>query len=99
MQAEFEADDMQGLVNFLAINGIGESSGVEAATASVTLPLLADTSSDDVWSTWNAVWRDLVILNGKLEEVDRINLTDFDLSETENYEALKEQILATVDEL
>ena len=96
MQAEFFAEETES-VQLLAINAVGHAEGVQAATASVTLPLLEDTTTDDVWSAWNAQWRDLVILDGNLDEVKRINLTHFDLGESENYASLKEDIEALLD--
>ena len=98
MQAEFLAEDVES-VQFLAINAVGHSSGIEAATASVTLPLLEDTTSDDVWSAWNAEWRDLIILDGNLEEVKRINLTHYDLGESENYVTLQDDLQSLADAL
>lgn len=71
--------------------------GYELSNASfvegVSLPWLQDTSEDLVWETWAVDYRDVVILDpaGRLREV--YNLTEHDLSVTENYEALKSILL------
>lgn len=59
------------------------------------LPILQD--DDDkagVWDGWKAEWRDVFILNGKGEIVDIYNLTSNDLGNKDNYQTMKDKLLA-----
>jgi len=47
------------------------------------------------WELWNVSYRDVFILNSKQELIERINLTDLDLTEAENYEEFKTMLQAT----
>jgi hypothetical protein len=58
------------------------------------LPLLEENLSDGVWASWAVTYRDVVILDDNNEVIEVFNLTDNDLSDTANYEALRD-ILAT----
>jgi len=93
MQAELALELGEGAVDLLAINEVGHSSGLDDATAGNSIPLLADTTEANAWGTWDAEWRDVVIVDEDNLQVDRISLTGFSLEETENYETLKAMLL------
>ena len=52
------------------------------------LPLLQDTASDDVWSSWDVTFRDVVILDESNECYAIYNLTTNDLRDSDNMDAL-----------
>ena len=89
LQVELALELGEGVIDLLAINEVGHDSGIEDATAGNSIPLLSDTSQTDAWGSWDADWRDLVIVDEDNLQVERISLTGFNLENTENYEALK----------
>jgi len=58
------------------------------------LPLLQDTVKDDVWTSWEVTYRDVVILDEDNHQVDVFNLTANDLNDPANYQALSDLITA-----
>lgn len=52
------------------------------------LPILQDDTTADVWSQWEATWRDVYVLDGDNEVYAVFNLTTYDLSDSANYAAL-----------
>jgi hypothetical protein len=93
MQAELALELGEGVVDLLAINEVGHDSGIDDAVAGNSIPLLADTPEANAWGTWDADWRDLVIVDEDNLQTDRISLTDFDLEEIATYEAVKAMLL------
>ena len=91
MQRELDADDVA-----VSIYGLNEA-GREGANAAITfgrdLPWLQDDADVDVWGTWNAAWRDVYLLDANNDFIERFSLTDFDLEEPENYDALKADLV------
>ena len=73
----------------LNINGAG------AATYSSNrnLPMVADNSTDAIWSSWGGTWRDVVILDQNNEIYDSFNLTTYSLSSQTNYDTLKQLLI------
>ena len=63
------------------------------ATSLVDLPLLQDTAEEDVWGNWDAVWRDVQVVDSEGEVTDVLNLTTNDLRTTENYDLLRGMII------
>jgi hypothetical protein len=63
-----------------------------------TLPLLQDTSQENVWGRWTATWRDLMILNPDNIHVDTYNLTSHDLANPTFYADLKARLKAAAGE-
>jgi hypothetical protein len=61
--------------------------------------MVEDTSSDAIWSQWNAVWRDVIILDGDNQIVDVYNLTSFDLSNPTNYDTLRQLFIDAANDL
>ena len=82
----------------IAILGVNEQN-LEADNAEMCegrdIPWLQDTTAVDVWHSWDVTYRDVVILNGENEPVAVYNLTEHDLRDSANYDALKALLLAT----
>jgi hypothetical protein len=62
------------------------------------LPLLQDTGEARAWSSWEVVYRDVVILGAENEKAGVYNLTQHDLRDSSNFEALKEMLLEAASE-
>jgi len=62
------------------------------------LPLLQDTSAQNVWGSWSATWRDLMILDVNNIHVDTYNLTSHDLANPTFYAELKARLKAAAGE-
>ena len=104
MQAELEIEYPQYDIQILAVNQIGNSGG-EALIASLgDLPMVQDNGVVDIWDTWHAMtpnpstnagapWRDVHILNSDNEIVDTYSLTVNNLSNTQNYDTLKQMFV------
>ena len=81
-------------VHLLGINATGLEAGNVVITAGRTLPWLQDTSRQDVWSAWQVVWRDVVVLDAENRKIGVYNLTVHDLGAPANYVALRSLLLA-----
>lgn len=99
IQAELDAMGLDIPVQILGVNDIGFESGNDLASALGDLPWLQATDEQDVWTTWSAGYRDVLILDENNVEIDRFNVTVNDLSEPDNYAALRDLLAgyATVD--
>lgn len=93
MQKELDQEATSFSIQILGINAIGAEEFNDTFTLGRSLPLLQDTASENVWSRWGITYRDVVILSTTGEEYDVYNLTNHDLANINNYEALKERIL------
>lgn len=85
-----------GKVQIVTVNYAGHESGVPAATAGRTLPVLQDTATDDVVGSWQPTYRDVVIVDQKNVPVAIYNLTTNDLGVPANYAALEASLLQFV---
>ncbi len=83
----------------IAILGVNDS-GLEAYNTAFCegrdLPWLQDQPRENVWKSWQAHWRDLFVLDAENELVFRTNLTDNDLSDEANFEALRLDLLDAI---
>ena len=98
MQDELEAEYPHLDIQLLAVNRAGQEVGVPAATEDRDIPMLQDVDADgdsigDAWKLWDVEWRDVVILDGNNERVGVLNLGSHDLTESENYNTLKNMLL------
>ncbi len=57
------------------------------------LPLLQSTLETDWWEDWQVFYRDVVILDRDGNQVDVFNLTDHDLVNEDEFQALKTLLL------
>ena len=92
MNEELAALDTSALI--LGINEVGRESGNSAIVQDRTTPWLQDIPSEDVWSSWDIAYRDVVVLDANLEVSDIVNTSTYDLREPENYTKLLDAILA-----
>jgi hypothetical protein len=63
-----------------------------------TIPLLQDTVTENVWGSWNATWRDVMILDTQNVHVQTYNLTLNDLANPTNYATLKMMLKSVAGE-
>lgn len=92
MMKELESEH-PGAVQLLAINQAGHEASTETMAALGDIPLLQDTPDANVWASWTAVYRDVVIVDAEGMRVEAYNLTTHDLSNPTNYADLKAKLL------
>ncbi len=73
----------------LGINGVGYESGNATITEGRDLPWLQDTPETEVWALWSIAYRDVVVLDEEGVVVAVYNLTNHDLADSDNYDALR----------
>lgn len=95
MQAELEAEHA-GAIQLLAVNEVGFEDATDEMADLGDLPLLQDTVTEDAWNTWAVTYRDVVILDADNHRVGVYNLTQHDLSNRENYDALKQMLVDAI---
>ena len=76
-------------VEILGLNEAGRESGNADFTDGRDIPWLQPTDETPVWADWGVVYRDVWILDADNELIDVYNLTDNDLEDPANYEALR----------
>ncbi len=89
MQNELDGEP----IHILGLNEAGLEAGNAEMVEGRDLPLLQDTTADDVWGSWEVEWRDVVLLDRENRRRYVYNLTDHDLADSESYEALKQALL------
>ena len=94
MQEELNALGSDLGISIIALNesNYGSSSNYAATGEKGTLPVLQDDDTVDAWSTWQAGYRDVIILNECGEKIGVYNLTDNSIQLPENYTALKDML-------
>lgn len=80
-------------IQILGVNQAGYESGNATITAGRDLPWLQDVSTQDVWSAWAVVYRDVQILDQDNQLAGVYNLTEHDLSQPASYAALKNLLI------
>ncbi len=80
-------------IEILGINDIGSEPANEMLTSERSLPWLQDTEGETVWGRWEVTYRDLRIINSQNYLSAVFNLTEHDLSLSENRARLKELFL------
>lgn len=93
MQNDLNRNLPSSQVKIFAINETGQEVANAVAAATGDLPLLQDTSAEDVWSDWQATWRDVQIVDAEGELSGIYNLTRNDITVDGNYQALREMIV------
>jgi hypothetical protein len=94
MQQEIGAANPHIHVQILGVNRIGQEAANGTITANRTLPWLQETEAEPCWTSWQATWRDVDILDPQNRRMAIYNLTEHDLSVPSNYDTLKAMILA-----
>ena len=87
MQAEILAANPASKIRILGVNRPAQEASNSLIVAGHTTPWLQDPDGL-VWSSWNATWRDVVILDPANRKVGVFNLTDHNLSDPVNYGTL-----------
>lgn len=94
MQVELDLNHPGLRVQLLVINGVGYESGLEDLYEATALPVLQDDEKAQVWTTWEAAWRDTYVLDGRNELEGVYNLTEHDLSDPVQYQGLIDLLVA-----
>lgn len=89
MQAELPAS-----IAIIGLNELGEEGSNEVITEGRDLPWLQDTAEQAVWSQWGVTYRDVVLVDPEGSIVGVYNLTNQDLGQSSNYEALRDALLS-----
>jgi hypothetical protein len=63
-------------------------------TVGIALPWLQDTAEQNVWTFWNARWRDVRIVDSQNRLLAIYNVDDHDLSIPDNFQTLKQLLLS-----
>jgi len=98
MQKELLSENKHTKIRLLGINAVGLEGSISGMVADRKLPLLQDTSQENVWGRWTATWRDLMILDPENIHVDTFNLTAHDLANPTFYAELKAKLKAVAAE-
>lgn len=93
LQAELNAETTLRPVRILGINEAGQESGNATIVAGRVLPWLQDTVSVNVWQQWQVTYRDVIVLDAENKRITAFNVTNQDLSNADNYAALKAILL------
>lgn len=94
MQKELEADHPELDIQILGVNAWDHSSGNDSITDGRDLPWLQDVPEEDVWTSWNPVLRDVVIVDAGNVKLGVFNLGTYNLLIPENYNALRDLLIA-----
>ncbi len=82
-----------GAVSLLGVNAAGLESGNAEAVDGRSLPWLQDVAEVDAWGSWQVTWRDVVVVDAKNEVRSVFNLTEHDLHQPADYQALEQELL------
>lgn len=76
-------------LQILGVNSKGAVAGNPSVCEGRDLPWLQDTADEDVWGSWAITYRDVIVLDVENRIAAVYNLTEYDLTNPANYEALK----------
>ncbi len=93
IQDELDAMDLPVEVQIIGVNAVGMDSGNDDMSAGRDMPWLQDTIEENVWETWDAGYRDVILVDEFNREVDRFNVTSNDLSDPVAYAALRDLLV------
>lgn len=89
MQAELPAS-----IAIIGVNELGKAGSNDVFTDGRDLPWLQDTEEDAVWSQWGVEYRDVVLVDTEGSIVGVFNLTEQDLGQNSQFNALKDALLS-----
>ena len=92
MQKDFDANHPDAGIYILGINEAGFDDN-KAMYERRDLPWLLDSKEADLWGQWNVTFRDVIILDREGNEAGVFNLTEHNLDDPDEYEALKTLLL------
>ena len=97
MQAEILAANPESKIRVIGVNQTGQEAWNDVAVEGNVAPWLQDVD-DTVWTSWQAAWRDVVVLDAENRKVAVFNLIEHDLVNAEDYAALRAILLAAAGE-
>jgi len=77
-------------VSLFGVNDVGHERGNPDVTEGRDLPWLQNTAEVDAWNAWGVEYRDVVVIEPDGTVVGVLNLSDADLADDANVEALRE---------
>ena len=98
MQNEISSEYPDLPIKILSINQIGAENGIDSFNETHALPMVNDNTGDDIWVEWGSQWRDFYILNKQNELLEVYNLTQNNLNDPLNYDALKQKLILAAQE-
>lgn len=98
MQQDLDSNDAELGIEIIGINLADRESGNDSMTDGRDLPWLQDVDADDngesdVWESWDAQLRDVIILDASNQAVESYNLTLNDLGVDANYNTLRDLLV------
>ncbi|MCG3135389.1 MAG: hypothetical protein HMLKMBBP_03040 [Planctomycetes bacterium] len=87
MQADLLAEDPQSPVRLFAVNPATFEGGNAFVTGAI--PLLQEAGAAGPWKTWRPTYRDVVVLDRQNRKLAVFNLTEHDLRQQTEYDALR----------
>ena len=86
-------------IKIVGINGINfsdeDSSGMLSGNS---LPWLQDNSTENIWNSWNVELRDFIIFHPNGEYYAKINLTQIDPMNDQNYNEIKTLLINALEQ-
>ena len=98
MQAELSQSHPDLNITLLAINQINAESGINNFNEGHNLPMVQDSTSEGIWTSWEGGWRDVYILDSNNELIEIYNLTTYNIQDTDNYNTLKEKLISAAQQ-
>jgi hypothetical protein len=92
MLAELAAEEPSVTVRGFGINHPDSAAWNDLAIGETNLPWLQDPPLRSVWTSWDAEWRDVVILDGQNRKLAAFEVYFKPLDVPENYAALKDML-------
>ena len=98
MQTELEESHPELEIKLLAINQINAENGVNNFNEGHSLPMVQDSTTEGIWTSWQGSWRDVYILDNNNQLIEVFNLTMYNLQDSNNYNALKEKLISAAQQ-
>ena len=98
MQNEISSEYPELPIKILSINQIGAENGINSFNETHALPMVNDSTTDEIWIQWESQWRDFYILNKQNELLEVYNLTEHNLNDPLNYQELKQKLILAAQE-
>lgn len=76
-------------IRIIGVNQVGHESGNTQVCEGRDLPWLQESADPLIWSLWDVTYRDVIILDRANVPVAVFNLTDHNLAEAADYDALR----------
>lgn len=98
LQKQLNAEYQEAEIAILGVNETGYDQNNEGICEGRDLPWLQDTVEADWWGYWDVTYRDMVILDRRGQEAAIFNLTEHDLHDPNEFELLKDMLLAIAEQ-